>query len=460
VSRDGSVVFVASTFDNPTNAKERSEFGAVWPFFRAGSAWVQGTKFTVGGSTVNLGWTLSTSCDGSLVITSGFRDNTAHVFTRNGAAYGRTATISLPSDPVDVALSCDGLTAVVGTSTQVFVLSRNGATWTRQATLPIDPNEFVRSVALSGDASTALVGTYPPVNVRPIPDGVAYFFARSGSGWSRSARVTSPRPEPMHFGDLESADTGFGSSVVLSNDGATALIGAPSDAPADPPGTKKLHYVHGTTWVFVRSASGWRPQGDKLALSADAALGAVRGNFSDSTSSGVGLGLSADGNTALVGAVARYGFVNISSTLAVFVRVGETWTQQREPTIEHPLGSRTPVVEIAWPREHALSADGKVAVIGYSNGRAGAGEAQIFEFDPNAPTPPPNSAACIVPDVKSKTLAAAKKALVAGGCKLGNVRRSYSRTIKAGRVISQTYKPGTTLPPGVSVPLVVSRGRP
>ena len=67
-------------------------------------------------------------------------------------------------------------------------------------------------------------------------------------------------------------------------------------------------------------------------------------------------------------------------------------------------------------------------------------------------------AKCVVPNLKGKTLSAAKKALARGRCALGKVTRAYSKTVKTGRVVSQRPKAGTKLRKGGKVSVTVSRG--
>jgi beta-lactam-binding protein with PASTA domain len=64
-----------------------------------------------------------------------------------------------------------------------------------------------------------------------------------------------------------------------------------------------------------------------------------------------------------------------------------------------------------------------------------------------------------VPNVENKPLAVAKWAILARHCRVGKIRRAYSKIVKKGRVISETRKPRTALPNRGSVNLVVSRGR-
>lgn len=82
----------------------------------------------------------------------------------------------------------------------------------------------------------------------------------------------------------------------------------------------------------------------------------------------------------------------------------------------------------------------------------GSGQSLITFVTSGPPLP------CKVPAVAGLTLTAAKSAIVKNGCSVGRVRRVYSRTRKAGRVISQYPRRGTTLSHGAPVDVVVSRG--
>jgi hypothetical protein len=70
--------------------------------------------------------------------------------------------------------------------------------------------------------------------------------------------------------------------------------------------------------------------------------------------------------------------------------------------------------------------------------------------------PPPK---CIVPKVVGKRLTKAKALIRARHCRVGKVKRAYSRKVRKGRVISQKPKPRKVLRNGGKVNLVVSRGR-
>jgi parallel beta-helix repeat protein len=64
---------------------------------------------------------------------------------------------------------------------------------------------------------------------------------------------------------------------------------------------------------------------------------------------------------------------------------------------------------------------------------------------------------CRVPNVKSRTLRRARKAIVRAGCRVGKVRSRYSSRRK-GRIISQSPRAGRPVRRGFRVNLVLSRG--
>ena len=65
---------------------------------------------------------------------------------------------------------------------------------------------------------------------------------------------------------------------------------------------------------------------------------------------------------------------------------------------------------------------------------------------------------CVVPNVKRKPLAKAKRRIAAAHCRTGKVTKAKSKTVPKGRVISQRPSAGKKLAAGAKVKLVVSRG--
>jgi FG-GAP repeat len=87
------------------------------------------------------------------------------------------------------------------------------------------------------------------------------------------------------IGGGEEEGAAFGSSVALSGEGNTALIGGPHDAAGHGVGT-------GAAWVFTRTAGKWTQQGSKFTYS---------GPKNGPGAFGLHVALSDDANTALVG---------------------------------------------------------------------------------------------------------------------------------------------------------------
>lgn len=65
---------------------------------------------------------------------------------------------------------------------------------------------------------------------------------------------------------------------------------------------------------------------------------------------------------------------------------------------------------------------------------------------------------CVVPALKKKTLARAKRALTAAHCTLATVKRAYSQRVKRGYVLAQRPAAGTKLRSGGRVSVTISRG--
>jgi len=164
--------------------------------------------------------------------------------------------------------------------------------------------------------------------------GAAWVFTRSGSTWTQQGEKLTASPA--------SGGAHFGWDVALSGDGNTALVGAPGDSAGV-----------GAAWVFTRSGSTWTPQGEKLTGTGESGPGAF----------GQSVALSSDGTTALIGGPMDDPIAERAVGAAwVFTRSIATWTQQG--------GKLTGAGEIAPARfgySVALSSDGDTAMIGGPN---------------------------------------------------------------------------------------------
>ena len=103
-----------------------------------------------------------------------------------------------------------------------------------------------------------------------------------------------------------------------------------------------------------------------------------------------------------------------------------------------------------------LKAAGKLAIL-----RAGQTDVRYVDLVPasnNAVLHVLRRPGCVVPNARGMHLRRARAAIAQAGCRVGEVDFARSRRVSRGRVISQTPRPGTRVPEGGRVNLVVSRG--
>ncbi|MBA2514048.1 MAG: PASTA domain-containing protein [Solirubrobacterales bacterium] len=73
------------------------------------------------------------------------------------------------------------------------------------------------------------------------------------------------------------------------------------------------------------------------------------------------------------------------------------------------------------------------------------------------PQRPPTPAGCTVPELKRLTATHAKRRLQAAGCRIGTVKRQYSKAVRRGRVVTSSPRSGEGT--RAVIRLSVSRGR-
>ena len=291
LSADGNTALIGSPRDNGYE-------GGAWVYRRSGSTWQRLGEELVGGKDAGgenlFGKRVALSADGETALIGAIADlggkGTAWVFTRSSAEeeFPHSGSVLVPAAGEEkgmgwfgrgVALSADGSTALVGAPGDdheigaTWLFKRSGSKWSPEQ-LPVErlqasdeagPAHFGYSVALSGDANTALIGGFRDSNYV----GAAWVFTGSG------ASLTQQGPKLLGTGEIDKGQ--FGRSVALSADGSTAVVGAPLDASAA-----------GAAWVFSRSPAGW--QGQK------AAADPGRARF------GEGVSVSEDGKVPIFGA--------------------------------------------------------------------------------------------------------------------------------------------------------------
>ena len=246
--------------------------GAVYIFTRSGTTWSQqaylkasntdagdwfGDSVSLSGDTLAVGARFedssATGVNGSQSDNSAIDSGAVYVFTRNGTTWSQQAYLKASNTDADdsfgrsVSLSGDTLavgvyvedssaTGVNGSQSDnslsnsgaVYIFTRSGRTWSRQAYLKASNTDagdlFGYSVSLSGsrlavgaiyeDSSATGVNGSQSDN-SAIDSGAVYIFTRSGTTWSQQAYLKASNTD---------ASDEFGSSVSLSGD--TLAVGA------------------------------------------------------------------------------------------------------------------------------------------------------------------------------------------------------------------------------------------
>ncbi len=293
VSADGKTALVGGPTDNFGK-------GAVWVYVLSGNTWVQqGLKFQRTG-VVNFGWSVALSADGNTAIIGAPDINNTGtngslwVYKRTGTTWAKNALVQSGPGAVgqSVGVSAAG-DEIITTNPNVevdFFHYQTPYYWTYghvnilggwvQTVVGTAPGAPplplpMYSAAISGDGKTVVIGGDGLTNAY----GVRYTGGRYGGPVSASL---------VGIGELAFSVTGAATSqvttIALSADGATAIIGVPGD-----------NNGQGAAWIFrQRPQNGgvWEySHGEKLTGTSN--IGAAR--------QGTSVALSADGNTAIVG---------------------------------------------------------------------------------------------------------------------------------------------------------------
>ena len=269
-------------------------------------------------------------------------------FTQQGPKLVGTGGVGSVQQGFAVAVSADGNTAIVGgpvdnTNTgAVWIWSRSGGIWSQQGdklvgTGAVGVAQQGTSVALSADGNTAIVGGIRDTGFV----GAAWIWTRTDGVWTQQG--------PKLVGTGAQGASRQGSSVSLSADGNTAIVGGSADNSST-----------GAAWVFTRTAGVWTQQGDKLV--GTGAIGAAL--------QGSGVALSPEGDTAIIGGPGDNSNIG---TAWIWLRTGGVWAQQ---------GAKLVASDIAGaPRQGssvALSSNGTTAIVGAPTDSTTVGAAWIW----------------------------------------------------------------------------------
>jgi uncharacterized repeat protein (TIGR01451 family) len=237
------------------------------------------------------------------------------------AVSGDTLAVGAPNDSGPAAEEAGSVTLYV----------RSGSSVAEQekifAQVP-DDAEFGAAVALSGD--TLLVGAWFSFSPFPTRSGTAYVFVRAGGTWTLQQKLDAPdATDDLHFGR----------AVAL--DGDTAVVGTEVSS--------------GGAYVFVRKGTTWTFQ-QKITVS---------------DQSGFGGALALQGDTLVVGDKYYSAGANQTGAAFVFVRSGNTWTQQG------PMLTASDASVLAR-FGHSVALSGDTAVVGNQRVDTLPGSAYVF----------------------------------------------------------------------------------
>lgn len=264
-----------------------------------------------------------------------------------------------------VATSADGLTVVVGGylddrlghtdqgSARVFVW--DGSAWVQRGG-SISPDGgrpydyYGSSVGISADGFTVILGATGSDTTNITDRGAAMVFHWSGTQWLQLGGLTGP------YG---SANDNFGSSVALTPDGMTAVVGDAGDDISS--ATDR-----GSGWVFDWNGSAWvaRPTFSRDGILDPA--GKAYDYFGGASA------ISADGRTVVFGAVG-------DNSAQVFIWDGAAWTRRGQAIRPSEAGTAL------WGSSVDIAATGLSVVVGgvgdTINGHDAQGSVRVLDWD-------------------------------------------------------------------------------
>jgi len=343
-SADGNTALVGAY-----NANSGTGYAAIYRY--TNGTWTTATTLTsTAGAGANFGYAVALSANGNTALVGAYNGNSgngyAAIYRYTGGTWSTATELvstagSSASFGKAVALSADGNTAAVGAplaspsnNGYVAIYRYTSGSWSSATTLVSTAGtggSFGKAVALSADGNTAAVGANTSGSV-----GYAAIYRYTGGTWSSATALTS------------TSGTGaqFGYAIALSADGNTALVGAYTANPSNSGYAEIYRYTNGT-WssaILLTSTAGTLAQ------------------------FGYALALSADGNTALVGAPSTN---SGNGYAAVYRYTSSTWSAAT--SLVSTAGSSS-----FFGSAVALSADGNTALIGAYNANSVTGYAAVY----------------------------------------------------------------------------------
>lgn len=420
LSADGNTLAVGAIRDDNSGGVDA---GSAYIYVRSGTSWAFQSKLQASDAAADdyFGASVALSSDGHTLVVGANNESvsgSAYVFTRSGTTWTQQAKL-LPGDAAGVddefgyscSISNDGNTAAIGAywdensngtyAGSVYIFIRSGSTWVQEARIQANngsaSDHFGFSVSLSGSGNTIAVGSRSYDLPGFSASGSAYVFTRSGTTWTQMYMLKASDPGAGDY---------YGSSVSISKDGNTIVVGAWGDDSGGfnagsaytytgYPGTDSTQWINGLQLFSSLATTGsyYGSSNESVAISLDnttLAIGMKQKNrvdiyyLNDTTwtlqtslqpinptpvaYAGNSLAFSSDGNTLAIGAPwAAPGSLSSAGRVDIYTRSGGAWSLQGivfQPTL---------AAYSSFGESVALSNDGNTLVVGapyWDNGLA------------------------------------------------------------------------------------------
>ncbi len=329
IDATGARVMVTSGADGSDDTN------SIWFYSRAGASYSFDGRFTHSspfGRSRMIG-------DGTRAIVSG--GVSARILVRSGSGWSTElwpwwpGSTTSPGGPIGgVAISEDGSWAAMGAverytySGAIYVRTRGGSGWGPDSEIWRGSSfeYWGTELAMDGTGTRILFSS----TARASDSGGARVLVRSGTTWTEEAFLAPASLAP---------NDRFGRGVDISDDGLTAIVGAPGVDTA-------LGADVGRVWIFVRSGTTWTEQATIDGLGAGDGFGSA-------------VSLDAAGTRALVGAPSDDTAAGADAgSVHLLVRSGTTWSN------EALLLHASPAAGDRFGSSVALSADGTRGIAG------------------------------------------------------------------------------------------------
>jgi hypothetical protein len=255
ISGDGETAVIGAPDDENPNGYAA---GSAYVFELRGDVWNQEQKLSArdGGRVDIFGRSVAISDDGEILFI-GSSAESAYVFTQRAGRWNQQQRITINGGEQrdefgrSVAVSDSGKVAVIGAYNHseqdagaigaAYVFTRNEEEWSQEKKLTADDgdvdDQFGRSVTVSPDGNTALIGAFLDDDPNGSLSGSAYVFTQDSGNWIQEQKLVA---------DDGNVNDRFGAyGLALSDSGETAVIGAFGDE--DPNGD-----AAGSVYAFSR----------------------------------------------------------------------------------------------------------------------------------------------------------------------------------------------------------------